>query len=67
MTAEQALKQEARECASWRGHFLGKFKRDPFWVTVATAYCQKCNMSISVELFKGYEITGEAVALNCTE
>ncbi len=58
----------ALETAARRGHLLGGFTTavtDPDWNHGWEALCCKCGMDASV-WNGGYEVRGEAVALNCT-
>lgn len=60
------LKREARKAAKRRGHRLGRFGtkggRRP-----ATASClnKGCSALVTVEPYRGYEIVGDAVAVDC--
>ena len=72
MTSIRALKYDARESATWRGHNMSPFQtlhRSPSGaVTRARAHCVNCGMDVDVTITPAandIDIAGEAVALTC--
>lgn len=63
------LMNEAREAAQNRGHTLGPFAPGEFWRERRYADCTECGMGVAVDPDpppNGIDISGSAVALNCT-
>ena len=67
MAEVEKLKQEARTGATWRGHTLSKFTLGDFWKKTWFASCTQCPCMVTVEAHHGYEIVGDAVAIDCVK
>lgn len=70
MTKERRLKLEALEGCKFRGHDMGRFKRNRFFLNRYYAYCRKCWMQVQINrqpMPDQIDIGGEAVASNCPE
>lgn len=69
MKIPRRLMREARECAVWRGHTMRAWQPGSEWYPhIRKLVCKHCGMGVWVNPRpqpNDYEITGEAVALNC--
>lgn len=70
MRKVERLKKEARECAEWRGHKLGRFVRHSWRKGHWFADCQNehCTAGVYIELDplpNSIDISGAAVAVDC--
>lgn len=64
------LKHEALEGCTWRNHKMGRFEKNRYWPSVATATCKVCGMSVAVNAHpqaNQIDIGGDAIAVNCKE
>ena len=67
-TKDTRLKREARAAAKGRGHDMTPFRAVPSR-RIYDAHCRTCRASMTVEPWpapNGIEISGGAVALQCT-
>jgi hypothetical protein len=67
MTTLEQLRKSALEACKFRGHNMTRFASLHSWAKVAD--CKKCGMTVFVNSRpapNGIDISGEAVALNCT-
>ena len=66
MTRYEALRREATQCATWRGHRMGQFAR--ITPTVGESVCAVCGARVSIDTHppaNGIAADGDAVALTC--
>jgi hypothetical protein len=69
MTKLERLKRGARESAQWRGHDMSRYENYAYGKG-AYASCRNCGKGIFVDtdpIPNCAEITGSAVAVNCTK
>lgn len=63
------LKREAKEACEWRDHDMKRFREGSFWKNQYFSECRNCGMTVSVRPRPApnqIEISGQAVAVNCT-
>lgn len=68
-TKDNRLKRRARYIALWRGHDMSRFQRVVTERREYDAKCVRCGMETRVcawPMPNDIEVSGEAVALNCT-
>lgn len=64
----ERLKLEARRSAQHRGHNMSRFMR--MHDKTSVSYCNKCGMTMYVQSYcfpNEIDVSGQAVALNCTK
>lgn len=60
------IKSKAKSIAESKGHVLSAFASDPTDGTQATAYCVKCNATVTIGVYP-VSTTGKAVLHDCQE